>query len=645
MLEKFLGQIDWDKVRIKRYPNRIFLCGSGQAASTRAILRKYSSKDYKYVFAEAAMNWPDAKVFSSDFLELEEYLAAAVKLIVIVSESPGSFAEMGAFVCNRYIRDRLLFVAEEQYYKAHSFIRYGIIQHLQGKSLKPTSQICVIPTISYDEERVILKDQIVRLVSSAIDSFHETPTEKFNIHSPHSQILLVREVIVLATVIEDTKLQKIIGSLLRRKQTSKFRELLSRILFILEKLDLVQKRFLGNQIFYVAVDSQLCLQYPKLSSGASAMDLQSELKAQLYRKDNPQYSLIYSIFPNQPKEDVLEDSALLRTEKKLGWKLPLMYKVFFIPKKRGGKREIAQPTNFLKQLQRKQLLSLSALFKVHVAATAYISGKNGIQANAKIHVSGKYFLKLDFKDFFHSIKAKDFNCFLEKKGISLTDRAKYLKIFFMFDKSVNKTVTSSVYKLLKNQQTTEEDIIKLMTERFPEYFRLSIGAPSSPMVSNMIMYEFDSRMFVWCSSRNISYSRYADDLTFSCNSRAELSEVIGKIKSILEEIPYLNIKLNTQKTRQLSLKNRVTITGLNITSQHKISVGRQQKKKIRTMLFHFKNGTLALEKYAYLKGWIAYLKDIEPEYFNSLKKSYENEMQKLFSYSVKNICNQKTLKN
>ena len=63
------------------------------------------------------------------------------------------------------------------------------------------------------------------------------------------------------------------------------------------------------------------------------------------------------------------------------------------------------------------------------------------------------------------------------------------------------------------------------------------------------------------------------------------------------------------------------------------------------MLFHFKNGTLALEKYAYLKGWIAYLKDIEPEYFNSLKKSYENEMQKLFSYSVKNICNQKTLKN
>lgn len=419
MLEKFLGQIDWDKVRIKRYPNRIFLCGSGQTASIRAILREYSSKDYKYVFAEAAMSWPDAKAFSSDFLELEEYLAAAVKLIVIVSESPGSFAEMGAFVSNQYIKDRLLFVTEEQYYKAHSFIRYGIIQHLQGKSLEPTSQICVIPTINSDEKRLLLKDQIVSLVSSAIDSFRETPTEKFNIRSPHSQILLVREIIALSTAIENTKLQKIIGSILRRKQTLKFKELLSRILFILEKLDLIQKHFLGSQIFYVTVDSQLCLQYPKLVSGKSAIDLQSELRTQLYRKDNPQYSLIRSILPNPPKEDVLEEETLFLTEKKLGWQLPLMYKVFFIPKKRGGKREIAQPTNFLKQLQRKQLMSLSTLFKVHSAATAYIVGKNGIKTNAAIHLKGKYFLKLDFKDFFHSIKAKDFNCFLEKGGLSL----------------------------------------------------------------------------------------------------------------------------------------------------------------------------------------------------------------------------------
>ena len=645
MLEKFLGQIDWDKVRIKRYPNRIFLCGSGQTASIRAILRDYSSKDYKYVFAEDAMSWPDAKAFSSDFLELEEYLAAAVKLIVIVSESPGSFAEMGAFVSNLYIKDRLLFVTEEQYYKAHSFIRYGIIQHLQGKSLEPTSQICVIPTINSDEERLLLKEQIVSLVSSAIASFRETPTEKFNIHSPHSQILLVREIIALSTVIENTKLQKIIGSILRRKQTLKFKELLSRILFILEKLDLIQKHFLGNQIFYVTVDPQLCLQYPKLVSGKLAIDLQSELRTQLYRKDNPQYSLIRSILPNPPKEDVLKDESLFLTEKKLGWQLPLMYKVFFIPKKRGGKREIAQPTNFLKQLQRKQLMSLSALFKVHSAATAYIAGENGIKANAAIHLKGKYFLKLDFKDFFHSIKAKDFNYFLEKEGISLKDRAKYLKTFFMFDKSVKKTATSSVYKILKNSQTTDENIIKLMTGKFSEYFRLSIGAPSSPMISNMIMYEFDSNLFDWCSVQNISYSRYADDLTFSCNFNEGLSGVIGKIKSILKGIPYLKIELNTQKTRKLSLKNRVTVTGLNITSQHKISVGREQKKKIRAMLFHFKNETLPLEMYAYLKGWISYLKDIEPEYFNSLKKSYKDEMQKLFSYSVDNLCNQKTLRN
>jgi hypothetical protein len=80
MLEKFLSNIDWNKVRIKRYPNRIFLCGSSKDKSIRAVLRDNNSQNYKYIFAETAMNWPDAKAFSSDFLELEEYIAELNKL-------------------------------------------------------------------------------------------------------------------------------------------------------------------------------------------------------------------------------------------------------------------------------------------------------------------------------------------------------------------------------------------------------------------------------------------------------------------------------------------------------------------------------------------------------------------------------------
>lgn len=627
MLEKFLSNIDWNKVRIKRYPNRIFLCGSSKDKSIRAVLRDNNSQNYKYIFAETAMNWPDAKAFSSDFLELEEYIAAAVKLIVIISESPGSFAEMGAFVSNTDINDRLLLITQEQYYKAHSFIRYGIIQHLQGSSIPPTPQICIIPDIKDENALFEFKEDIVKIVSESINSFPKKPTAKFEKDKPYSQVLLVREIIALATIIEDTRLRKIISIIIKRKRTRRFNEGISKILFVLEKLDLIEKHFQGNKIFYYSVDKELCLQYPTNILNISALQIQEQLRSELYKKDNNLNLLFRSIYlHNKIKQIYLSPSY--KEDEESTTLMPLMYKVFFVPKKNGGLREIAQPNLLVKNLQRQLLPKLLQIFNVHSSAMAYIPGKNGIKANAEKHLHNKYFLKLDFKDFFHSIKAKDFNKFLQQHSISLPDRIHYLKTFFMFDKSINKKDTADVYKKLKNS-STDESLLELFTGEFCKHFRLSIGAPGSPALSNIIMYEFDKQIFDWCLIRQISYSRYADDLTFSSKHKEQLKDVVNAVKTILNKIPYLHLELNTQKTKSLSLKKRVTITGLNITPQNTISVGRVQKKKIRAMLFHCKNGTLELKEYPYLKGWISYIKSIEPLYYTSIKKSYPKELAKI----------------
>lgn len=631
MLEEFLKNLDWDKVRVKRYPNLIFLCGSANSTkSIRSLLRTNPLKNYRYVLAESAMNWPDAKSFTSDFLELEEYFAAAVKLILIISESPGAFAEMGAFVSNKKIKTRVLVVTQESHYKAHSFIRYGIIQHLQGKSLDPTPQICVIPDITPLRKKELLdhKQEILETVEDSVQSFPQKSSVKFDAAETTSRVFLAYDIVALNSIIEKTQLQRIFRMVLHQnKQSFKSKDFL-RILFCLEKLGMIEKHFKGNKVLYKANDYELCLRYPTSSYEESAVALQRKIRNQFYHKSRD-ISLHLKPLESSNTKDLTKESYS-QFEKKLFSQLPLMYKVFNIPKKnRKGSREIAQPTSFLKKLQKRMMASLESEFKIHDSAKAYICNQNGIQQNANLHIDGKYFLKLDFHDFFHSIKASSLDCIFRRKNFSLSDRVKYLKVFFMFNKAIGKEQTKKVYKLLKNEQSSEQQILDLMTKDMKEEFRLSIGAPSSPWISNVVMYEFDQQISDWCQKQSINYSRYADDLTFSSMNGQILKKIPKVIERVLKKISYLHLVLNNEKTKFLSLNQKVNVTGLNITSEHKISVGRKQKKIIRVMLYHLQKGILPSTKKEYLKGWLAYIKSVEPECYLSLKKKFHSEFEQL----------------
>ena len=86
---------------------------------------------------------------------------------------------------------------------------------------------------------------------------------------------------------------------------------------------------------------------------------------------------------------------------------PHRYKVFKIPKRKQGEfRTIAQPATEVKALQYWVMQHVLSQFDVHPAATAYQKGLS-IADNARPHTRGRYLLKLDFSDFFPSIKAKD----------------------------------------------------------------------------------------------------------------------------------------------------------------------------------------------------------------------------------------------
>jgi len=288
-------------------------------------------------------------------------------------------------------------------------------------------------------------------------------------------------------------------------------------------------------------------------------------------------------------ELLCDEHPLTRAE---AWELiltaPRRYKIHYIEKRNGhGRRLIAQPTAELKAIQRWIISKYIAAMPVHEAATAYRPHKN-ISDHARVHAKNKYLLKVDFKDFFPSIRARDFVQHAVKHlGIS-TRLASELS-FLLFRRDENKGLS------------------------------LSIGAPSSPSVSNSLMYEFDLKLSEYCDANEIVYTRYADDLALSTNKPRELDKANEFIRELLGCITYPRIEINPEKTVFTSKKFQRQLTGLILSNEGKVSLGRDRKRSIRAMADHYRKGKLAPELHTKLKGWLAFSLSVEPDFVRSIR--------------------------
>jgi RNA-directed DNA polymerase len=275
---------------------------------------------------------------------------------------------------------------------------------------------------------------------------------------------------------------------------------------------------------------------------------------------------------------------------------PRRYKVFEIPKRKQGQfRVIAQPAREVKALQYWVMEHLLSKFPIHPAATAYREGKS-IADNASPHRHGRFLLKLDFTDFFPSLRAYDFRRYLEKNfaGLEDGDVEAFSRILFWKPKGT-KTLC------------------------------LSIGAPSSPTVSNLLLHSFDERVATFCTKHGVVYTRYADDLSFSAGESSKLDIVESFVTALCRQTARPKLTLNLDKLVRVSKKEARRITGLVITNDAKVSLGREKKRQIRASVHHFTNGRLDSEECLKLKGMLAYVKSVEPSFLNRLRKKYGNE--------------------
>lgn len=284
---------------------------------------------------------------------------------------------------------------------------------------------------------------------------------------------------------------------------------------------------------------------------------------------------------------------------------PDRYKVYQIKKRTGGLREIAHPASELKIAQRAIVKEYLANLPVHPCATAYRPGSS-IRRNAEIHAHNGPILKYDFKNFFPSIT--------ERAWIS------YCLEHDLFDR----------------EDAIRSGRLLFRRPKGGRILRLSIGAPSSPLVSNVLMNKFDNELHERVSRHKITYTRYADDLTFSALRTGNLDVVDRILRSVINRVSSPKLVINTEKTVLVTPKFRRQITGLILTNDGRVSLGRERKRKIRAEVHHFALGKLELSAQANLAGTLAFAKDVDPEFFTRMERVYGKDLIDRLKQGVKN---------
>ena len=268
------------------------------------------------------------------------------------------------------------------------------------------------------------------------------------------------------------------------------------------------------------------------------------------------------------------------------------YHNVFIPKSDGTKRKLSVPDLILKNVQRSIVHNILAYYPISKYATAYKVGSN-VQKNARPHVNKKKILKLDIEGFFDNI------------------------------------IYSRVKDIVFYEEKFSEPIRILLTMLC--YYRESLpqGAPTSPAITNIIMYDFDEKIGEYCTEKGVSYTRYCDDMTFS--GEFDEKEVIAVVKAELQK---LGLFLKNRKTAIISNTKRQTVTG--IVVNEKINLTKEYKKKIRQEMYYIKRfgidshlkkiGILAKKQYIdSLLGRIAFVLQTIPKDDKFLE--YKNLLQ------------------
>lgn len=287
---------------------------------------------------------------------------------------------------------------------------------------------------------------------------------------------------------------------------------------------------------------------------------------------------------NDLKVDDLGDAAYPFTMKQINYycnpnKVQRRYKHFEIPKKSGGKRQITAPCRTLKSLLTYVNMIFQAMYEPMPCVMGFTQGRS-VADNATQHVGKHYVFNIDLKDFFPSVaqarvwkklQLPPFN-FKDDEKSGVKRRILADIIAGMCCMKVDENTDPTLYQDIKDRKgNIGKDVLYVLPQ----------GAPTSPVLTNIICERLDWKLTKLANHFGVTYTRYADDITFSSmhNVYQKEGDFVRQLHEIIEG---QNFVINPAKTHLSRVNQRQEVTGLTVNM--KPNVTRKYVQDVRHIL-------------------------------------------------------------
>ncbi|MFO0825792.1 MAG: reverse transcriptase family protein [Gemmataceae bacterium] len=284
------------------------------------------------------------------------------------------------------------------------------------------------------------------------------------------------------------------------------------------------------------------------------------------------------------------------------------YVKFQVPKKSGGMRTLAAPHKKLKAAQHFILANIVGKFPVTEAAHGFVAGR-GIVSNATEHVNRTAVVNLDLENFFPSVVFPRVRAVFERYGYS----GSVATILALLCTECPRS--SVTYAGVKYEAATGP-------RGLPQ------GAPTSPALSNQVARRLDKRLLGVATKLGLTYTRYADDLTFSGGEEltSKTGWLLAKVRHIAQEEGF---KVNEKKTRVMRRGAAQMVTGIVVND--KPSISREELRRLRAILHRAKTEGLEAQNregrphfHEWLRGKIAFVRMVRPDVGAKLKAALDS---------------------
>lgn len=237
------------------------------------------------------------------------------------------------------------------------------------------------------------------------------------------------------------------------------------------------------------------------------------------------------------------------------------YLNYTIAKKDGSRRQISAPKPRLKKVQRAILDEILNKLSIDESAHGFCNNRS-ILTNAQPHINADVVVNFDLKDFFHSIT--------------------YPRIWGLFRSLGFSDQLSTILALICSESEQNHVIVdgeKLCLSSIERH--LPQGAPTSPAITNLICRKLDRRMAGVAKRLGFTYTRYADDMTFSGDqhARKKINALRWQVRAVVKSEDFA---LHPDKTHIMTNGMRKEVTG--IVVNEKPAINRKKLKKFRALL-------------------------------------------------------------